>query len=193
MEKKKKIKDFYKRKATYKSACKICINKDNTKYAQLQKIAAIDYKGGKCFNCSYNKNQSCLEFHHKDPSKKDFTFGGVNRSFESCKNELDKCIMLCVNCHREEHFNTIQFNKNPKAKYTRKYRKKIKQEVVDYKDGCCAICKYSKCLNALEFHHRNSKEKDFGVGDLRDKLEKIKNEVDKCDLLCGNCHRELHN
>lgn len=69
------------------------------------KLMAIKYMGGKCQSCGYDKCMAALEFHHKDPSEKEFGIGhkGYTRSFEKVKNELDKCVMLCANCHREEH------------------------------------------------------------------------------------------
>ena len=44
-----------------------------------------------------------LEFHHKDPNEKDFTISGKSWSFERLKNEVDKCILVCSNCHCEIH------------------------------------------------------------------------------------------
>ena len=69
------------------------------------KEALIDYKGGKCEICGYNKCNSALEFHHKDPNEKDFgiAFKGYTRPLEVCKKEADKCILVCANCHREIH------------------------------------------------------------------------------------------
>ena len=70
------------------------------------KLKCIEYKGGKCSNCGYNKCPAAMIFHHLDPSQKDFgiSSSGVCRSFEKCKPELDKCILLCCNCHAEVHF-----------------------------------------------------------------------------------------
>lgn len=75
---------------------------------------------------------------------------------------------------------------------TRK-RHKNKQELVEYKGGKCEICGYDKCIDALEFHHLDPNEKEFGIsnGNIKS-LEKLKKEADKCILLCANCHRELH-
>jgi hypothetical protein len=67
------------------------------------KIRLVEYKGGKCECCGYNKCIEALQFHHLDPSKKDFAISGVSRSFDSMKNEVDKCKMLCANCHIETH------------------------------------------------------------------------------------------
>ena len=63
----------------------------------------VEYKGGKCEKCGYNKCIDALEFHHKDPNQKDFSIGGKSWSFEKLKNEVDKCILVCANCHREIH------------------------------------------------------------------------------------------
>jgi len=69
-----------------------------------KKQALINYKGGKCFICGYNKCNSALEFHHKDPNEKDFTLSNhYGKTVEDIKKELDKCDLLCSNCHREVH------------------------------------------------------------------------------------------
>lgn len=84
----------------------------------------------------------------------------------------------------------------PKSSYenVKKHRKKIKEELVLYKGGKCEICGYDKCLGALDFHHLNPNEKDFSISDSSKyhNLEEMKKEVDKCILVCANCHREIH-
>jgi hypothetical protein len=71
--------------------------------------------------------------------------------------------------------------------------KKRKQDAVDYKGGKCEKCGYDKCLAAMEFHHRCSTQKDSKWGAIRKwPIEKLKKELDKCDLLCCRCHREIH-
>jgi 5-methylcytosine-specific restriction endonuclease McrA len=65
---------------------------------------------------------------------------------------------------------------------------------VEYLGGCCSACGYDKCLNALEFHHINPDEKEFSISKSSSlTLDAIKSELDKCVLLCSNCHREVHN
>lgn len=64
---------------------------------------------------------------------------------------------------------------------------------VVHKGGKCQICGYDKCIDALDFHHRDPNEKEFRIGKGNTmKWEKVLEELDKCDLLCANCHRELH-
>lgn len=75
-----------------------------------------------------------------------------------------------------------------------KRRDKIKQMAIEYKGGCCEICGYNKCKDALDFHHLDPNEKDFGIGEkgYTRSWEKVKTELDKCQLVCANCHREIH-
>jgi hypothetical protein len=75
-----------------------------------------------------------------------------------------------------------------------KRRVKLRQMARDYKGGKCEICGYDKCSRALSFHHLDPKEKEFGVSDkgLTRSWLKIQNEIDKCILICANCHMEVH-
>jgi len=74
------------------------------------KAMNVEYKGGKCKICGYKKSIEALEFHHIDESKKRFGISGqgLTRSWDSIKQEADKCILLCANCHRELHANKVQ-------------------------------------------------------------------------------------
>jgi len=69
------------------------------------KLKLLEYKGNKCEICNYDKCKAALEFHHKDPKEKDFNIGGKTYSFEVLKKEVDKCLLVCSNCHREIHDN----------------------------------------------------------------------------------------
>ena len=75
-----------------------------------------------------------------------------------------------------------------------KRRQEIRRKLIDYKGGHCSICGYSKCANALELHHRDTRQKDFGLSSngLTRSWKRVKAEADKCDLVCANCHREIH-
>jgi hypothetical protein len=76
------------------------------------KIDAIKYKGGSCIQCGYNKCTTALEFHHTNPSIKDFTVSNsYTKSWIDVLKELDKCILVCSNCHREIH----ELGYNPSA------------------------------------------------------------------------------
>jgi transcription elongation factor Elf1 len=72
-----------------------------------------------------------------------------------------------------------------------KRRRKIKSLAIEYKGGRCQICGYNKYPGALDLHHLYGKK--FGIGDkgYTRSWEKVKAELDKCILVCANCHREL--
>ena len=87
-----------------KSLCKSCHNKQTIERGQKNREAYVNYLGGSCKYCSYARCLSALEFHHRDPSKKDPTFTSMRYwGLEKAKKELDKCDLVCANCHREVH------------------------------------------------------------------------------------------
>lgn len=75
---------------------------------------AVAYKGGSCEKCGYNRCLEALEFHHKDPSQKDFSISskGYTRSWQRVQQELVKCVMLCANCRRESHAELAALRRN---------------------------------------------------------------------------------
>ncbi|MBC8436323.1 MAG: hypothetical protein H8D90_00335 [Candidatus Omnitrophica bacterium] len=75
-----------------------------------------------------------------------------------------------------------------------KRRKKVRQMAIEYKGGRCEKCGYTHCIDALEFHHTSSSGKDFSISEkgYTRSWSKVKEELDKCMLLCANCHREFH-
>ena len=87
-----------------KTECKRCFNQRTGDGSRKKRIKAIELAGGSCKHCGYDKCSSALEFHHIDPSSKDANFRGMRSwTFEKIKKELDNCVLLCANCHREEH------------------------------------------------------------------------------------------
>ena len=76
-------------------------------HARRKKVRqqAVEYKGGKCEVCGYDRCSDALEFHHNDLSDKKFGISakGYTRSWSEVVKELDKCKLICANCHRELH------------------------------------------------------------------------------------------
>lgn len=102
------LSDFYQQKKdgrpyTYRR-CIDCHSRDMISRHQERKIQALDYKGNKCMICGYNKCRDALVFHHRDPLAKEF---GISKSktiaWSKVRAELDKCVLLCHNCHSEVH------------------------------------------------------------------------------------------
>ena len=104
----------------FRGVCLDCVNKSNiisrsknrdvyNKKAREKRNArkqrAILYKGGKCAACGGVFHTAAFDFHHLDPKEKDIDPGLLmGASDETLFKELDKCILLCSNCHRELHY-----------------------------------------------------------------------------------------
>ena len=89
-----------------------------------------------------------------------------------------RCKTICQRCHSQKN----------KERQREKRRK-----AVEHKGGKCQKCEYDLCIGALDFHHRDPEDKDPGWVTMRGwSWKRIKEELNKCDLLCCRCHREKH-
>ena len=88
-----------------KRICKKCRCEAVQKRRHKLKQMSVEYKGGKCKECGFSGHPACYDFHHIDPNEKDFGISskGYTLKWEKVKTELDKCILLCANCHRLKH------------------------------------------------------------------------------------------
>lgn len=101
----------------------------------------------------------------------------------------------CDNCFKKYLHKIRTTNKYREARNKTRKIKLLdrKRKMVDYLGSKCIKCGYNKCLSALTFHHRNPKAKEYVLGYIKDNnWQKIKKELDKCDLVCFNCHMEIH-
>jgi len=72
---------------------------------QVLKRKTLEYKGGKCSICGYNKCIGALQLHHKNPNEKEFNLSSYQSTkWTDYKKEAEKCIILCANCHAELHW-----------------------------------------------------------------------------------------
>jgi DNA-directed RNA polymerase subunit RPC12/RpoP len=87
-----------------KYRCSHCNNERLKQKHDELRLKAIHYKGARCLKCGYDKCFSAFDFHHRDPSQKEFhPSRGYRKSWPILQAELDKCDLLCANCHREFH------------------------------------------------------------------------------------------
>ena len=146
----------------------------------------MDYKKTlKCEICGEDHYQT-ITFHHKNPKEKEYNIANI-RSLgdkEKILLEISKCQIICDNCHRNIHSDLN--------------RKSCKREkfIRDYKSSHPCKCGENRSA-CLQFHHLDPKTKikDIGYMQTHSKLftlEQIKEEIDKCMVICGNCHKIEH-
>ena len=80
-----------------------------------RRLTLIDIMGGKCLLCGFNQFPEALEFHHINPQEKEFQLSGsaLSRSLVSQIAEIQKCTILCANCHRGVHCGYLELPDNP--------------------------------------------------------------------------------
>ena len=95
------------KKGTRRSECKYCHTKYMNNIYQTKRQVVVNLKSGKCCEKCGDKRDYVLDFHHKDPSIKEDTIARMisnNYRLEHTLKEIEKCIILCSNCHREFHY-----------------------------------------------------------------------------------------
>lgn len=151
---------------------------------KLRWVHLLSLKGLKCQICGEN-DIICLEFHHRDPNEKENQISYLNMgygtakgedSFFKSKEEIKKCDLLCRRCHYEIHALNASSRQKKFLKIANKDR--------------CEECGYSK-LRVLDFHHMYGKDFALGKSNNRTK-EGICQEIEKCKVLCKNCHKKVH-
>lgn len=104
---------YYRETSIIRKSCYECIpdgsGKDAGLIRRLIKKKAVDYKGNKCYCCGNQYPYSVYDFHHLDPAQKDFGIGDKTSTvkWDKVKEEIDKCILVCANCHRQIHSGDI--------------------------------------------------------------------------------------
>lgn len=150
-----------------------------------KKIKAIELLGGECKVCG-EKNIFCLSFHHVVSEEKENSINNLKEGrWSLLEKELEKCIILCANCHMETHH-----------KENNKFKESL-VEICDIKG--CTRCNYiGKNLSSLSFHHKIREEKTKSIAHMYRKerrnfsIENIRLEISKCVVLCQNCHKLEH-
>ena len=100
--------EFYRRRKgkNLSAYCKPCTKWQTVSRQRDFKVKCVEYKGGVCEDCGLVDHPVVYDFHHLDPTQKDFAISKVKlTSFdERTTVELDKCALLCSNCHRKRHW-----------------------------------------------------------------------------------------
>jgi hypothetical protein len=101
------------------------------------KSILIDILGGKCNICGYDRCIEALDFHHIYPDKKQSSISNyiISGSIDDCLMEIEKCLVLCSNCHRELHANIITCP--PQTLNKEKLQIQINKRKIKEKNKCC--------------------------------------------------------
>jgi ribosomal protein L44E len=157
-----------------------------------RKAELVAAAGGRCVDCGYSTCLAALEFHHRDATTKEFGVGNFSGSLERLRGEVAKCDLLCANCHRARHAreDADLVDMHPSAES----RRRTKLRAVAWFGGSCYGCDEVHLAQLYEFHHWDAHDKDFGIASngVARSWEKIVAELEKCVMLCANCHREVH-
>jgi len=75
-----------------------------------------------------------------------------------------------------------------------KRRRRLKEMAIESFGGACQMCGYNRCIEALQFHHKDPSQKEFGLAKsgLTRSWARVQREIEKCILVCSNCHAEIH-
>ena len=111
---------------------------------------------------------------------------------EICEKEFETTSSTRIYCYECSGESTRSDNRTRKHQKTI-LRRSMKKQAIKLLGSKCSICGYDKCIDALEFHHENPKEKDFKLGSGNTmSWKEYKSEAEKCMLVCSNCHKEIH-
>ena len=151
-----------------------------------------------CSKCKTSKPATTLFFHCDKYSPDKLSYQCIACRTEVANKNIDRDRERCKDYYAKNKKKILEQRKNSPRnvkgyKYGPDDRPSRKQEAVAYLGGKCQCCGFNKCLSSLHFHHRDPAEKEGNwskvVGWSRVRREK---ELDKCDLLCANCHYGFH-
>lgn len=159
------------------------------------KMEYVNLLGGCCQMCGDRHPYYLYDFHHTDPQNKKFSWGTMKKmSSKKRMLELSKCILLCANCHAILHLRASdgEFSENIASKKTRERKNTRKSMFIERAGGTCRDCGRVFDFRIYEFHHIDPKSKTGGIIGRNHSLSSEETEIEKCVLLCRNCHRTRH-
>jgi len=165
-------------------------NAQRLRSRSLQKSAWLEeMKSRPCADCRRSFPACAMDFDHLDPKLKSITIGNRDSSQEALRAEVQKCEIVCSNCHRIRTQRRID---EASASLTKRQRSYLvnRQRLRDLKSHPCLDCNECFPPEAMEFDHRPGELKAFPLAQAPNRSWKsVLKEVAKCDLVCSNCHR----
>ena len=192
------VSEFRERKdrpGTLQPFCKPCSSDFVVKKNNQHKKALVKYMGGKCADCGIVGHHSIYDFHHVAPEHKDFTIqSNRHYSFTQLMGELDKCVMLCANCHTKRHLDMkLEEGYHNKLESNTERFKEVRHEKLSHAckgDIKCSKCGYADCEEALIISFQGEDKKFYKYNrNPENWSEEFKEALDNATIVCKNCHR----
>lgn len=192
----KDLSNFYikvKKTGQLDSRCKICFNELRKERRKKKKYLIKSLMSNICQECGFDDKRCLNNYLGKGRAK-----ALLHLKDETIENEIKNSLVLCCNCvaiklyqKNKERIKNIELSKKKATIQTRKRRKDIQKYIDDIKKNGCNKCKLKneQYLCIFHFDHIYKKYKVNGVGKLaKDSLQRVKEEMKYCQLLCANCH-----
>jgi hypothetical protein len=183
------------------NTCKTCYGA-GTKLAIAEfKKKVVLHKGGKCEVCGLKTEwYEVYDCHHLNPEEKEYGIAGMRyKDWDTIiVPELRKCILVCASCHSSLTSQIARLKPTEDRQWKQRYDDRAnmyKRLCVEYIGNGCQICGLvTNDFAKYDFHHIDSFSKTYNIGKLRGKDWEtiIQPELDKCALLCRNCHASVH-
>ena len=183
----------------------ISLRQDGKTYNEISSILSCS-KGTISFHCSKLENNETIKFENREiiSIHKNKYLEWDDKTIHIIKllynygintNEIADIFNLDIHALRSYCTNLLKTDYSSITSYQRvkRRRKKIKILAVIYKGYQCKKCGYNKYFENLEFHHKDPNLKDFSISQqCNRRWSVVKKELDKCDMYCAICHREIH-
>lgn len=178
------LSETLKYKKTHKAQIKVRNKVYNDNKHIVNRVFIDGYKNKPCVDCDMTFNYICMDFDHINPHNKLGSIASiVLRSQKYIFNEIQKCELVCANCHR------IRTHKNVCEKLDN-IQKRNRAIIDTFKNIPCVDCKMIFPLVCMDFDHLIPETKHICIAQmLHFCVEKLLIEIQKCELVCANCHR----
>lgn len=151
----------------------------------------LEYKQGKTCEVCGNDNPVLFDFHHLEGKELEITNAVHDWGIKRIKRELDKCQILCANCHRKKHYSdSCQKRIGTSSNCVKRNRNRDFVNSYKQQNPCCQ-CGESD-IGCLDFHHDGEKDINISRAVCDWGINRLQKEIEKCKVLCANCHRLVH-
>ena len=181
--------------------CKECKREYAAKNQKIRRQKIVEFrnslKGVPCLRCGTQYSPYIMQFHHKDPPQKHKNLSAI-KTIKQMIREAKKCIIVCATCHEiielESKISARPIDIRIRRPYMSPRRQKLTDIANGFRDSPCLDCGKKFPYSVMHFHHRNRSDKRFEImSSLGLKIvtkELLLEEINKCDVLCPNCHLE---